>query len=114
MTRTPKHGQIESPGNSFLAPEAPHAPNDNLPPDAAARDAAKRAEVPVDDTVDCAKFEFVTHNVTETEKAAVAAVLTSVRAEETKRVKHVERIEHEPWRRAQRVSRSIGDLLDPS
>ena len=114
MTHIPKHGKVEVSQTQRLAPEAPHAPNDNLPPDAAARDAAKRATVEVDDTVPGSDFEFVTHNVTDTEKAAVIAALSAVRSEESQRVRRVERIEHQPWRRAQRMTRSIGDLLNPS
>jgi hypothetical protein len=86
--------------------------DDTLPPDAAARDAAKRADITTNDAVADEDFHFVTRNVTTTEKAAVIAVLSDVRAEETASVKRVARVERQPWRRAQRLPRSIGDLLD--
>lgn len=80
--------------------------------DAAARDALRRAHLEDANVLSDADFQFVTPKVSSLEKAAIIAVLTSVRSEETKRVKHVERIERQPWRRSQRLHRSIGDLLD--
>jgi len=83
-----------------------------LPPDASARDAAKRVEAAErDSTLSDSDFRFITRGTTEAEKAAVIAVLTRVRAEETERVKRVERREHQPWARAQRVPEGIADLL---
>lgn len=87
-------------------------PLDELPPDAAARDAEKRRRVGVDDeSLSDQGFEFITRGVDDLEKAAAIAVLTRMRAEETERVRRVERREHEPWRRSQRVPEGIGDLL---
>ena len=85
-----------------------------LPPDAAARDAAKRADLPDESTLADHDIRFVTKQVSTEERAAVVAVLTQVRAEEAQRVKRVERIEREPWRRAQRLPRPIQDFLDPA
>ena len=83
-----------------------------LPPDAAARDAAKREEAgPPDDTLTSEGFDFVTRGVSDEERAAVIAVLTQVRAEETAQVRRVERREHEPWARSQRVPQPFGDLF---
>lgn len=83
-----------------------------LPPDASARDAARRESVgDADDLIRGDDFRFVTRGVSPEEKAAVIAVLTEVRAEETARVKRIERIEHQPWARSQRVPEGIGDLL---
>lgn len=83
-----------------------------LPPDAAARDAARREEAgPVDSVLHDEGFFFHTRGVTDEERAAVIAVLSEVRAEETQRVRRVERREHLPWRRSQRVPEGIGDLL---
>ena len=83
-----------------------------LPPDASARDAARResageGEAPLrgDD------FHFVTRGVSPEEKAAVIAVLTEARAEETARVRRIERIERQPWAHSQRVPEGISDLL---
>lgn len=87
-------------------------PSDNLPPDAAARDAARRAAIDADDVLSDTLFRFVTRNVSPDEKAAVIAALTEARYEDTVRVKRVERIQHEPWRRAQRLPRTVGDLLE--
>lgn len=85
---------------------------EQLPPDATAREAAKLAESSVDETLRDRDFTFVTRHLSETEKAAVIAVLDTARREETKRRKRVQRIEREPWSRAQRIPRSVGDLLD--
>lgn len=83
-----------------------------LPPDAAARDAAKREEAgPQDDTIKSGGFDFITRGVSDEERAAVIAVLTQVRAEETAQVRRVERREHEPWARSQRVPQPFGDLF---
>lgn len=83
-----------------------------LPPDAAARDAAKREEAGLDDNVvDGEGFRFLTRGVSDEDRAAVIAVLTKMRAEETERVRMVERRAHEPWRRSQRVPEGITELL---
>ena len=84
----------------------------DLPPDAAARDAAKREGVAAGEgALSDEDFRFITRGVTEEERAAVIAVLTKVRAEETERVRRVERQDHEPWARSQRVPEGISDLL---
>ena len=84
----------------------------DVPPDAAARDAARRREAGTDDrTLHDDEFRFITRGTTDEERAAVIAVLTQVRAEETKRVRRVERREHQPWARSQRVPEGIRDLL---
>ena len=86
-----------------------------LPPDAAARDAAKREEAGLGErTLSDEGFDFVTPGVSDEVQAAVSAVLTQLRAEETQRVRRVERREHEPWRRSQRVPEGIADLLAES
>ncbi len=83
-----------------------------LPPDAAARDAAKREESPhPDPALHSEGFTFATRHLSDAEKAAVVAVLMAVRAEETERVRRVERRERNPWARSQRVPQGIGDLL---
>ena len=83
-----------------------------LPPDAAARDAAKREELgPQDDAISGADIAFVTRSVSPAERAAVIAVLTQVRTEETQRVKRVARRDREPWARSQRVPEGISELL---
>lgn len=83
-----------------------------LPPDAAARDAAKREEVgEVDTAITGDDIHVVTRHVSDEERAAVIAVLTRVRTEETQRVKRVARRDREPWARSQRVPEGIGDLL---
>lgn len=83
-----------------------------LPPDAAARDAAKREKAGIDDQVLTSDgFVFATRGVSDEEKAAVIAVLTQVRAEETQRVRRVERRDHQPWARSQRVPEGIADML---
>jgi len=84
-----------------------------LPPDAAARDAAKRElSEPEDDALTSDGFTFLTRGVTEHEQAAVIAVLTQIRAEETQQVRRVERRDHQPWARSQRVPQDFGDLLE--
>lgn len=87
-----------------------------IPPDAAARDAARRKQAAgADDSIPREEdFHFVTRGVSDEERAAVIAVLTQVRAEETQRVRRVERREHQPWARSQRVPEGIGDLLAES
>lgn len=86
--------------------------NTPLPPDAAARDAAKREALgEPDDAIRGEDIAFVTREVSDEERAAVIAVLTRVRAEETRRVRRVERREREPWSRSQRVPEGIGELL---
>lgn len=83
-----------------------------LPPDAAARDAAKREEAGIEEAVLRAEdFHFITRNVSDEEKAAVIAVLTEVRTEETAQVRRVERRERQPWARSQRVPQAFSDLL---
>ncbi|WP_010157865.1 hypothetical protein [Leucobacter chromiiresistens] len=81
-----------------------------LPPDAAARDAAKRETV-VDDVLRGDDIRFITRGVDDAERAAVVAVLTQVRTEESEQVKRVARRDREPWARSQRVPDSIYDLL---
>jgi len=84
-----------------------------LPPDAAARDAAKREGLgEVDDALHGEDIRFVTSNVSDEERAAVIAVLTSARSDETRQVKWVARRDREPWARSQRVPEGIDDLLD--
>lgn len=83
-----------------------------LPPDAAARDAAKREQAGRgNEALTDEGFDFLTRGVSDEEKAAVIAVITQVRAEETQRVRRVERREHQPWARSQRVPEGIADLL---
>ncbi|MHA3724794.1 hypothetical protein ACXR2T_13070 [Leucobacter sp. HY1910] len=89
-----------------------HGTADLLPPDASARDAARREEMgDADAHLTGDDVRFITKQVSDTERAAVIAVLTQVRAEETERVKRVERREREPWARSQRVPEGISDLL---
>ena len=83
-----------------------------LPPDAAARDAAKRVEAGLEDaTISSEGFHFKTRGVSDEERAAVIAVLTQVRTEETEQVRRVERREHQPWARSQRVPQAFEDLF---
>ncbi len=83
-----------------------------LPPDAAARDAAKREELgPLDDAIRGEDIHFVTRQVSEEERAAVIAVLTQMRAEESQQIKRVARRDREPWARSQRVPEGISMLL---
>ncbi|MGO1539679.1 MAG: hypothetical protein ACTHZ9_06880 [Leucobacter sp.] len=83
-----------------------------LPPDAAARDAARRERVsdlpklPLGEDI-----RFVTTQVSDEERAAVVSVLTQVRAEESQQVRRVARRDREPWSRSQRVPEGISDLL---
>ncbi|WP_427870456.1 hypothetical protein [Leucobacter luti] len=95
-------------------PDQDPAPDQDadLPPDAAARDASRRAEAgdpepPLGET----DISFVTRGVSAEERAAVIAVLTQVREEETQQVKRVARRDREPWARSQRVPEGIYDLL---
>ena len=84
----------------------------SLPPDAAARDAARREQAgAADDAIRGDDIRFVTRGVSDEERAAVIAVLTAVRAEETQRAKRVARRDREPWARSQRVPEGIGELL---
>lgn len=100
--------QVNAAANA--APDQPSA--DLLPPDATARDAARRGEMAdVDDVLRGEDICFVTKQVSDTERAAVIAVLTQIRAEESDQVKRVERREREPWARSQRVPDRISDLL---
>lgn len=98
-----------------LAAEPAVALAGSFPPDAAARDAARREQAGESDgTLSDAEFHFVTRGVGDLERAAVIAVLSQVRHEETQRVRRVERREHQPWARSQRVPEGIADLLtDP-
>lgn len=83
-----------------------------LPPDAAERDAAKRNGIDGDPEVELGEdIHFVTRSVSDEERAAVIAVLTAVRAEESHQAKGVERRAREPWARSQRVPEGIADLL---
>lgn len=125
MNDTPNGHQADTPIFDALAQHAPDAvlaeveeaetadsTGTDLPPDAAARDAARREQAATGDgTLHAGEFRTITRGVTAEEKAAVIAVLTRVRAEETERVKRVERREHQPWARSQRVPEGIGDLL---
>ncbi|MFF8818764.1 hypothetical protein ACF07D_12290 [Leucobacter sp. NPDC015123] len=84
----------------------------DLPPDAAARDAAKREDLgEEDDAISGDDITFVTRGVSDEERAAVIAVLTAARAEETRQVKRVARRDREPWSRSQRVPDGFADLL---
>jgi len=83
-----------------------------LPPDAAERDAARREEAgPVDHAISDAEFRFVTRGVSEEERAAAIAVLTQLRAEETRRAKRVERRDLAPWSRSQREPDRLTGLI---
>lgn len=84
----------------------------SLPPDATARDAARRVGIEEhDDALTGDDIHFVTRHVSPEERAAVIAVLTQVRTEETQRMKRVARRDREPWARSQRVPDGIADLL---
>lgn len=90
--------------------DAPSA--SSLPPDAAERDAARRGSASeADQAIVGDDIHFVTAQVSDEERAAVIAVLTRVRAEETQQVKRVARRDREPWARSQRVPEGIGELL---
>ena len=54
---------------------------------------------------------FVTENATDTERAAVIAVLAQARSEETERVRRVGRRERAPWSRSQRTPEGIAEYL---
>lgn len=82
-----------------------------LPPDASERDAAKREDSDGDDALTGDDIRFITRQVSDAERAAVIAVLTQVRAEESEQVKRVARRDREPWSRSQRVPEGIFDLL---
>lgn len=109
MTTTPDTPGSPLSETASLLGETPQ--NDVLPPDAAARDAAKRQDAEHDDALTGDDMVFVTRNVSDEERAAVIAVLTAARAEETRRVKRVSRRNREPWARSQRVPDRISDLL---
>ena len=84
----------------------------DLPPDAAARDAAKREDAgEADDAIHGDDISFVTRGVSDEERAAVIAVLTAQRTEESRQVKRVARRDREPWARSQRVPDGFADLL---
>ncbi len=102
---------LEDVSLSDVAPEkAEHS--DEVPPDAAARDAAKREGAGAeDDALSGDEFQFITRGVSDEEKAAVVAVLTQARAEESHRVKRVERREHQPWARSQRVPEGLSEII---
>ncbi len=101
MTDSPRSGRHAAESNDAL-----------LPPDAAARDAAKREEAGLDDaTISSEGFHFTTRGVSDEERAAVIAVLTQMRTEETEQVRRVERREHQPWARSQRVQQAFEDLF---
>lgn len=103
---TPRKPRHAAPADDAFANDA------DLPPDAAARDAAKRDDLPEADTaIHGDDIHFVTRGVSDTERAAVIAVLTAVRSEETQRVKRVARRDRAPWARSQRVPDRISDLL---
>lgn len=94
------------------APEAPGRPAAVLPPDASERDAARRGEAGEPDPALLGEdIAFVTRGVTVEERAAVIAVLTQARGEESQQVKRVARRDREPWARSQRVPEGISDLL---
>lgn len=83
-----------------------------LPPDASARDAARREGLGErDDAIRGEDIRFETRQVSDDERAAVIAVLTRVRTEETQRMKRVARRDREPWARSQRVPEGISELL---
>ena len=83
-----------------------------LPPDASERDAARREELGDPDPALVGEdIRFVTRGVSEEDRAAVVAVLTQARAEESQQVKRVARRDREPWSRSQRVPEGISDLL---
>lgn len=83
-----------------------------LPPDASARDALRRDALgEVDTTFRSDEFDFVTRGVSDEERAAVIAVLTQARTEESQQAKRRSRRDREPWARSQRVPDRISDLL---
>ena len=100
-------GEVEE-----TAPAAPGAGATDLPPDASERDAARRVGLGDADAALLGEdIEFVTRGVSAEERAAVVAVLTQARAEESQQVKRVARRDREPWARSQRVPEGISDLL---
>lgn len=95
---------------------APSTPNPHVPgalaPDAATRDALKRAEHATEEhLIRGEDITFVTRHLSGEERAAVLAVLSQLRSEETDRVRLVRRREREPWARSQRTPEGIGDLV---
>ncbi|MFT4232830.1 MAG: hypothetical protein QM606_08675 [Leucobacter sp.] len=83
-----------------------------LPPDASARDAARREGLGEhDDAIRGEDIRFVTRGVSAEERAAVIAVLTQAREEEARQAKRVARRDREPWARSQRVPEGISELL---
>jgi hypothetical protein len=83
-----------------------------LAPDAAARDAALRGTADTPDGVLRGEdVNFVTRGTSCEEQAAVLAVLAQVRAEESQRVRRVERRDRDPWARSQRTPEGIDEVL---
>lgn len=83
-----------------------------LAPDAAERDAALRGTMEdVDGALTGDGITFVTRGTSDEERAAVIAVLAQVRAEETQRVRRVERRDRDPWARSQRTPEGIDEVL---
>lgn len=83
-----------------------------LAPDAAARDAALRGTADTPDGVLRGEgITFLTRGTSHSERAVVLAVLTRVRAEDSQRVRSVERRDRDPWARSQRTPEGIADVL---
>ncbi|MGO3147412.1 MAG: hypothetical protein ACTIJ6_07015 [Leucobacter sp.] len=83
-----------------------------LPPDASERDALKREELGAPaDALTGDDIQFVTRKVSDEERAAVIAVLTEARTEESRQAKRIARRDREPWSRSQRVPDRIVDML---
>lgn len=57
-------------------------------------------------------LQFVTQNASAEERAAVIAVLTQMRTDETLQVKKVARRANEPWRRSQRNPEGIREFTE--
>jgi len=57
-------------------------------------------------------LEFVTRNTSAEEEAAVIAVITQMRTDETLQVKKVARRVNEPWRRSQRNPEGIREFTE--
>lgn len=57
-------------------------------------------------------LQFVTQNASAEERAAVVAVLTQMRTDETLQVKKVARRANEPWRRSQRNPEGIREFTE--
>ncbi|WP_336660460.1 hypothetical protein [Leucobacter sp. USHLN153] len=110
LSKSAAAAEVAAPDSSAI-PTAPNDAQSALPPDAAARDAAKRDELATDEVLHGSDIRFITRNVSDAERAAVVAVLTQVRAEESQQVKRVARRDREPWARSQRVPEGIFDLL---